>query len=99
MPTKLIENSALRLSSRLRYRAVGDDGVLVHLETGRVIVVNEVAFYIVQQLGEHRMTMPELADSLVREFEVEPDKAMSDVSVFLVELEEEKGLERSPSAA
>ncbi len=35
-------NEQIALTSRLRYRAVGDEGVLVHLDNGRVIVVNEV---------------------------------------------------------
>jgi adenosyl cobinamide kinase/adenosyl cobinamide phosphate guanylyltransferase len=49
MPTS-IENEQIRLTSQVRHRAVGDEGVLVHLENGRVLVVNEVGLFIVQQL-------------------------------------------------
>ena len=35
-------NEQITLSSRLRYRSVGNEGVLINLDSGRVIVVNEV---------------------------------------------------------
>ena len=64
------ENEKIALSSRLRHRAVGDDGVLVHLDNGRVIVVNEVGLHIVQQLASPR-TKQELAESIASAFAVD----------------------------
>jgi hypothetical protein len=89
---------AIRLSSRLRYRAVGDEGVLVHLENARVLVVNEAGLYVVQALGRQAMTMSELADSVAREFEVEPEQARADVAAFLDQLRGEQALDTSGGA-
>ena len=83
----------IRLSSRVRYRAVGDEGVLVHLENGRVLVVNEVGLHIVQALGRQAMTVAELAESVVREFEVDAAAARADVAVFLDQLRREHAID------
>lgn len=87
----------LQLSGRVRHRAVAGEGVLVHLDSGRVLVVSEVGLFIVQQLGEGAMTVADLADAVVREFEVEPERARADVAVFLDELRAEQVLECSGS--
>jgi hypothetical protein len=83
----------IRLSSRVRYRAVGDEGVLVHMESGRVLVVNEVGLHIVEALGRQAMTIAELAESVVREFEVDVASARADVAVFLQELRGEQAID------
>ena len=85
-------DETIRLSSRVRYRAVGDEGVLVHLENGRVLVVNEVGLHIVQALGRQAMTVAELAESVVREFEVDAASARADVAVFLGQLRGEQAV-------
>ena len=41
----------MRLSTQVRYRSVVDEGVLVHLQNGRVVVVNEVGLHIVKGIG------------------------------------------------
>ena len=56
-------NEKIHLSRRVRVRAIGDDGVLVHLENGRAMVVNEVGIFIVETLGRQDMTVAELADA------------------------------------
>ena len=97
-PEAINETTTFRLSSRLRYRAVGDEGVLVHLENARVLVVNETGLHVVQALGRQAMTMTELADSVAREFEVEPDQARADVIAFLDQLRGEQALETGGAA-
>ncbi len=79
----------ISLTDQVRFRAVGEDGVLVHLESGRVIVVNEVGLHIVQQLNESR-TRAELTSSIVSEFEVSIEQAETDLDAFLAELDQEK---------
>jgi len=75
-----------RISGRVRHRAVVGEGVLVHLDSGRVLVVSEVGLSLVQRLAEGAMTVTELADAVVREFEVESERARADVEVFLGQL-------------
>jgi DNA phosphorothioation-dependent restriction protein DptG len=86
-------NETISLTEQVRFRAVGEDGVLVHLESGRVIVVNEVGLHIVQQLNESR-TRAELTSSIVSEFEVSAAQAESDLDAFLAELDQEQILVR-----
>lgn len=92
MPDSL-NGRKIRLASRVRHRAVGEDGVLVHLDSGRVIVVNEVGLFIVQQL-EQAMTREELVSSVAAEFDISADRAASDLDLYLGELDDEQLLER-----
>jgi hypothetical protein len=92
MPESIQENK-VRLSSRVRFRDVTGQGVLVHLEEGRVLVVNEVGLYIVQTLHRQAMTESELADAVAQAFEVDATQAKSDVALFLDQLRGEKVLQ------
>ena len=65
MPESNQENK-VRLARRVRFRDVAGQGVLVQLEEGRVLVVNEVGLYIVQALSRQAMTESELADAVAR---------------------------------
>lgn len=87
-----------RLSGRVRHRAVADEGVVVHLESGRVMVVSEVGLFIVQRLAGRAMTVTELADAVVGEFEVELEQARQDVAEFLDQLRGEQALESAGGA-
>jgi hypothetical protein len=86
------EAGRLRLSSQIRHRAIGDEGVLVHLANGRVLVVNAVGLHIVEQLRTPR-TRQELAASIAAAFEVSPDQAEADLETYLAELDAEQVLE------
>ena len=87
-------NETISLTDHVRFRAVGEDGVLVHLESGRVIVVNEVGLHIVQQLNKSR-TRADLTSSVVSELEVSTEQAETDLDAFLAELDQEKILVRA----
>jgi hypothetical protein len=80
------------LTSRLRYRAVGDEGVLVHLDQGRVIVVSEVGLHVVKLL-QQPMSRQALVAAIVTEFEVSAEEAEADLLRFLDELAQEHLLE------
>lgn len=82
------------LVSRVRYRAVGEEGVLVHLASGRVVVVNEVGLYIVRLLSDAPRTKAGLAAEIAREFEVSAERAAADLEQYLAELDAEQVLER-----
>ncbi len=83
-----IDENGLRLTSALRYREVGDDGVLVHLENGRVIVVNPVGLFLVQMLDK-QATRKEMIQAIADEYAIAADQAEADVDVFLLELDAE----------
>ena len=83
----------ISLASRVRHRAVGEDGVLVHLDNGRVIVVNEVGRHIVQLLDKP-MSRKALVASLVAEFDVTAEQAETDLDSYLAELAQEQVLAR-----
>ena len=89
-----MKNKHIQLSSQVRYRAVGEEGVLVHLENGRVIVVNEVGLFIIGQLDVPR-TRHELVQAIFREFEVTEEQAASDLELYLAELAREQVLEQA----
>lgn len=88
-----IQEPKVRLSGRVRFRNVAGQGVLVHLEEGRVLVVNEVGLYIVQALGRQAMTESELAEAVAQAFDVDAARAKSDVALFLDQLRGEKALQ------
>lgn len=83
----------ISLSSRLRHRSVGDEGVLVHLDNGRVIVVSEVGLHIIQQLEMPR-TKQALTASITETFDVSELQASADLDLYLAELSKEQVLER-----
>ena len=83
----------IRLSGRVRFRDVAGQGVLVQLEEGRVLVVNEVGLFIVQALSRQAMTESELAEAVAQAFEVDAARAKSDVALFLEQLRGEKALQ------
>jgi hypothetical protein len=86
----------IALTPRLRYRCVGNEGVLVHLDTARVIVVNEVGLYIVQLL-QRPMTRDALVDAIVGEFQVARLQAEQDLTHFLHELAGQQMLAAQPA--
>ncbi len=86
-------NEKIHLSSRVRFRAVENEGVLVHLENGRVLVVNEVGFYIVETLGRQAMTVAELSGAVAGAFEVDANQARADVAAFLDQLRGEQAID------
>jgi len=89
-----LTTETISLIPRVRHRAVGEDGVLVHLDSGRVIVVNEVGHFIVQML-EQPMSRKALVAALVEEFEVTAEQADADIKSFLDELGTEQLVEQT----
>lgn len=86
--TEQTTDNLVTLTRRLRYRAVGDEGVVVHLDRGRVTVVNELGLYIIKLL-QQPMSRRSLVEAIVTEFEVSAFQAEADLAQFLDELAEE----------
>ena len=87
----------LSLNSRVRHRKVGDEGVVVCMHNGNVIIVNEVGAYIVDQLKA-----PQSFDSMVSaissQFQVTEDQAQQDLPTYLTELSEQQVLLTQPDS-
>ncbi len=84
----------LSISSRVRFRAVGDDGVLVHLDSGRVVVVNGVGLFLVEQLQQPR-TRADLSRAITDTFEVSSSQAETDLAAYLDDLAAENMLQQA----
>jgi len=84
----------LGLSSGVRFRNIDGDGVIVHLENSRVLVVNEVGLHIIQRL-DTPVTREELAASIGEEFDVSDEQAEKDLQVYLDALDREQILAQS----
>ena len=88
----------IALTSRLRFRAAGNEGVLVHLDTAQVIVVNDVGLHIIQSL-QQPITRQALVDSIVSEFQVGQPEAQRDLEHYLQELAAQQMLVAPSSAS
>lgn len=80
---------SVSLSPRVRYRAVGNEGVVVHLDEARVIVVSEVGLRILKALSTPT-TRDDLVDVITSEYDVDEVRAGKDIDVFLDKLNEEQ---------
>ena len=90
-------DSVISLSQAIRYRSVAGDGVLVHLQSGRVIVVNEIGLRIVELLSDSA-SANQLVENIVGEFDVTFEQAALDVDKYLSALANENILQ-SPSSS
>lgn len=91
------DNDRLELSPHVRFRAVGDEGVVVQVEQGQVIVTNGVALRTLELIREHG-SKAAMLDRLAAEFDVTDEELVADVAAFLQELREH-GLLRTGGGA
>lgn len=84
----LLTDQTISLNSRVRHRKVGEDGVVVCMHNGQVLVVSEVGIHILEQLKQPK-TITALVQSISDVFAVEADQASHDLSLFLAELSEQ----------
>lgn len=89
-----MDSQKLELKPRVRFRAIDEEGVLINLESGRVIVVNEVGLRLVELLRKP-LTVEELANTITAEFDVGDDQVSEDINRYIVELDAENLLLRS----
>jgi hypothetical protein len=79
------------LKPRIRFRALGEEGVMINMESGRVIVLNEVGLKIVQAL-EKPKTRCQLVEIVTKEYEVAERQAEIDLEKFLANMTVEQVL-------
>ena len=87
--TETCDGESICLNPRIRYRAVGYEGVIVHLDSARVIVVSEVGLRVLQALSEPT-SREKLATVIADEFIVSEPQAREDIDAFLGQLEREQ---------
>ena len=80
-------DTRLSLPPQVISRLVGDETVLLDLESGTYFGLDGVAKRIWEAVGEG-LTVGEIADIIVSEYEVEQDQAQADTSEFVGDLVE-----------
>lgn len=75
----------LRARRDVRFRTIGEEGVVIRQEAGEVLVVNEVGARVLSLLDGERTVEVVLA-TLAEEFEVEREKLRADLAAYLREL-------------
>lgn len=76
------------LNPRVRHRRVGDEGVVICMHSGDVLVVNSVGAHIVQQLSEPQ-SKSDLLASICSVFDVPEDQARQDLNHYIQALSEQ----------
>ena len=77
-----------KLQKRVRHRLVGDEGIVVNMDTGKVSVVNGVGAHLLASMKSVK-SAGELRDSVCQHFDVEPQQAEADIKSYLDNLLEE----------
>lgn len=73
---------------------VGDETLMMHVETGRFMSLNETASFLWKRL-ETPASECDLAHALVASFEVAPEAARCDVAAFIQAAAKEGAIEQS----
>lgn len=84
----------LSLSSSVRFRTIDGDGIVVQMDSSRVIVVNHVGLHIIEKLATP-IAREELLTSISEEFDVSVEQANIDLQVYLKALDQEQILVQS----
>jgi hypothetical protein len=75
----------LRPRRDVRFRTIGEEGVVIRQESGEVLVVNEVGARVMALL-DGRCSVAGLVDRLAEEFDVEAEVLRRDLATYLDEL-------------
>ncbi len=76
----------ITLNPRVRFRAVGTEGVLVQIQDATVTVVNETGLRILQLIEQGITSCESMANVLQKEYEVPGDDARSDIEDYVAAL-------------
>ena len=84
-------------ASDVLFRMLGDEGVLVNLETGQYLGVNAVGARMWELLGT-AASIDAAYEQLLREYDVAPDRLRGDVELFVGQLVEHRLIQRTADA-
>ncbi len=79
--------SAVRLDPHIRWRKVGDEGVVLNQDKGEVLVLNTLGTHIIELLGQGLNT-GQLSEALLPEYDIDQPTLEADIQCFLHELVE-----------
>lgn len=85
--------SAVRLGPHIRWRKVGDEGVVLNQDKSEVLVLNILGIHVIELLGQGLNTV-QLNQTLLSEYDVDQFTLDADIQCFLRELVE-TGVARS----
>ena len=83
-----------RLDPHARFRVLDDEGIFVLQESGEVLVVNEVAALVVEQLQAGR-SVEEAVNAITERFDVGAEQARVDTAALLETLIEAGAITRA----
>lgn len=92
-------SETIRLSSRVRHRAIAGEGVVVHSGRGQVLVVNQAGLQVINALAKGPTTVAELARSVAVAYGIDLRRAHQDVVAFLEQLLAEEAIEAEAAGA
>jgi hypothetical protein len=85
----------VRVAPDVLFRLVGDEGVLLNLQTELYLGLNTVGTRIWSVLGS-ASSIQAAYDELLQEFDVEPTKLRADLEEFIDQLLDQKLIEAGP---
>jgi hypothetical protein len=88
----------VRIAADVRFRLVGEEGVLLNLQTERYLGLNTVGTRMWSVLGS-ASSIQAAYDELLKEYEVEPARLRADLEEFIDQLLGQKLIEAGPLAA
>jgi hypothetical protein len=83
--TALQAETAIQLSPEVLFKHLGDEAVLLDLESGQYFGLNEVGSRIWQLIPAHGY-LGTIRDHLVKEYDVQADRAWHDLETLVAEL-------------
>jgi DNA-binding transcriptional ArsR family regulator len=81
------DTTILRRRAEVRFRVVGEEGVVIRQDAAEVLAVNEVGASILSLLDAER-TLADVLEALSLEYATDGESLRRDVEAFLVELRE-----------
>jgi hypothetical protein len=85
MNTNMNESTVLKPRAAIRFRVVGDEGVVVRQDSAEVIAVNDVGASVLSLLDARR-TLAQVFEELLSEYDVDRESLREDVVRFLRDL-------------
>ena len=79
------DSTIFRPRPTIRFRVVGDEGVIVRQDSAEVVAVNEVGASVLALLDSKR-TIGDVLEQLFQEYDVDPESLRTDVMRFIDEL-------------
>jgi hypothetical protein len=91
-------SECVRMAPDVRFRLVGEEGVLLNLQTEQYLGLNAVGTRMWNVLG-NASSIQAAYDRLLEEYEVEPARLRADLEEFIDQLLGQKLIEAGPLAA